>query len=157
MVAALVASVSEKNRDLSWHERKEAALEEIRKFSHDSLMLKSGDVISNTTELISDFEHDGNATFKRFNAPKAELLEHAQLVIKTILEAWPENPLASDLANCYVGLEEMKPDIKVTYARSNISDEAASSILAAALKPVFEKAEETYRNSQAKPETESKD
>jgi (p)ppGpp synthase/HD superfamily hydrolase len=59
-VSTLVASVSEKHRNLSWHERKEAALEEIRQFSHDSLMLKSADVISNTTELISDYEKDGN-------------------------------------------------------------------------------------------------
>ncbi len=156
-VAALVASVTEKNRDLSWHERKEAALEEIRQFSHDSLMLKSGDVLSNTSELMSDYEHDGKDTFNRFNAPKEQFIEHAQLVIKTILEAWPENPLASDLANCHAGLEAMKPDIKVTYARSNVSDEASNNILANALKPVFEKAEETYRNSQAKPEEETKE
>lgn len=117
-VATLVASVSEKNRDLSWHDRKEAVLEEIRQFSHDSLLLKSGDVISNTSELISDYERDGADTFKRFNAPRAQLIEHAQLVIQTILEAWPENPLVADLQNCHAGLEAMKPDMKVTYTRS---------------------------------------
>lgn len=153
-VAALVASVSEKNRDLSWHERKEAALEEIRQFPHDSLMLKSGDVISNTTELMCDYEHDGSNTFKRFNAPKEQLLEHAQLVIKTILEAWPENPLASDLANCYVGLDEMKPDMKVTYVRSNVSDEAANNLLANALKPVFDEAERIYHEQKETADTE---
>lgn len=153
-VAALVASVSEKNRDLSWHERKEAALEEIRQFPHDSLMLKSGDVISNTTELMSDYEHDGSNTFKRFNAPKEQLIEHAQLVIKTILEAWPENPLTSDLANCYVGLDEMKPDMKVTYARSNVSDEAANNLLANALKPVFDEAERIYHEQKETADTE---
>jgi hypothetical protein len=156
-VAALVASVSEKNRDLSWHERKEAALEEIRQFPHDSLILKSGDVLSNTSELMSDYEHDGNNTFKRFNAPKEQLIEHAQLVIQTILNAWPENPLASDLANCHAGLEAMKPDMKVSYVRSNVSDEATNNILANALKPVFEKAEETYLNSQTRPGPENKD
>jgi (p)ppGpp synthase/HD superfamily hydrolase len=111
-VAALVASVSEKNRDLSWHDRKEAALEEIRQFSHDSLLLKSADVISNTSELISDFEREGSATFNRFNAPKMQLIEHAQLVIQTILDAWPENPLAADVAFCRAGLEEMKSATK---------------------------------------------
>lgn len=156
-VAALVASVSEKNRDLSWHERKEAALEEIRQFSHESLMLKSGDVISNTTELMSDYEHEGNNTFKRFNAPKAELIEHAQLVITTILSAWPENPLAADLRNCHRGLEAMKPDVKVTYSRSNVSDEASSKILAAALKPVFEEMEKDYANKQEMADTEKTD
>lgn len=108
VVAGLVDSVTEKDRGLSWHERKEAALEEIRQFSPDSLLLKSGDVISNTTELISDYKRDGNATFGRFNAPQTQLIEHAQLVIKTILEAWPENPLAADLDYCHTGLEGMK-------------------------------------------------
>jgi hypothetical protein len=83
---------------------------------------------------MSDYEHDGKHTFKRFNAPKEQLIEHAQLVIKTILEAWPENPLTSDLANCHAGLEAMKPDIKVTYARSNVSDEAANNILIQCIK-----------------------
>ena len=115
-VAALVASVSEKNRNLSWHDRKESALAEIRQYPNDSLLLKSGDVISNTTELISDFEREGDETFKRFNAPKLQLIEHAQLVIKTILDAWLENPLASDLKNCYAGLEAMKCETSPTDA-----------------------------------------
>ncbi len=108
IVAGLVDSVTEKDRGLSWLERKEAALEEIRQFSPESLMLKSGDVISNISELISDYKRDGSVTFERFNAPKEQLIEHAQLVIQTILGAWAENPLASDLANCHKGLEEMK-------------------------------------------------
>lgn len=106
-VAVLVYSVTEKNRDLNWHERKEAALEEIRHFSHDSLMLKSCDVISNISEIISDYERDGIDTFRRFNAPTEQLIDHSLLVIKTILDAWPENPLAADLANCQAGLKSV--------------------------------------------------
>ncbi|MBP6924246.1 MAG: HD domain-containing protein [Candidatus Pacebacteria bacterium] len=147
-VADLVASVSEKNRALSWQDRKETAMEEIRHFSHDSLLLKSGDVISNTTELLSDFERDGNATFKRFNAPKAQLIEHAQEVIATIISAWPENPLADDLQNCHDGLEDMKPDMKVTYVESEIDPETKQRMIATALAPIFEAAERTYREQQ---------
>jgi (p)ppGpp synthase/HD superfamily hydrolase len=109
-VATLVDSVSEQDRDLSWHERKEAALEEMRHFPHDSLLLKSGDVISNTTELLRDYEREGEQTFQRFNAPKAQLIEHTELVIQTILDVWPENPLASDLLNCHAGLEAMRSE-----------------------------------------------
>jgi hypothetical protein len=47
-------------------------------------------------------------TFKRFNAPKEELLEHTELVIRTIIDAWPENPLVADLGNCLKGLDVMK-------------------------------------------------
>jgi len=107
-VAQLVDSVSEKDRNLSWHERKDAALQEIFQFSRDSLILKSADVISNTTELMRDYASEGEGTFERFSAPKAQLIEHTELVIKTILEAWPENPLAADLTVCQAGLEAMK-------------------------------------------------
>lgn len=107
-VATLVDSVSEKDRDLSWRDRKEAALEEILQFPNDSLLLKSADVISNTTELIQDYKQEGDETFLRFSAPKAQLIEHTELVIKTILDAWPENSLAEDLTVCHVGLEAMK-------------------------------------------------
>jgi (p)ppGpp synthase/HD superfamily hydrolase len=107
-VAVLVDSVSEKNRELSWHERKEVALEEIRRFSPNSLLLKSGDVISNTTELLRDYDREGEVTFQRFNAPKEQLLSHTQLVIETILEAWPENPLAEDLKHCLAEVKEAR-------------------------------------------------
>lgn len=105
IVAELVDAVSEKNKELSWHERKEAALEEIRHFSHDSLLVKSGDVISNSTELIADYEKDGEKTFERFNAPKEESVGHTIEVIKTIISGWEESPLAGDLRDIEEKLE----------------------------------------------------
>jgi len=96
-VAELVDCVTEKNKTLDWHSRKELALEEIRQFSHDSLLVKSGDVISNNTELIADYARDGEATFDRFNAPKEETIPHTLSVIKAILNSWNNNPLEEDL------------------------------------------------------------
>lgn len=107
-VAMLVNSVTEQNKRLGWHERKEAALIEIQQFSNEALLLKSADVISNTTELILDFEVDGVATFERFNAPYADIITHTLLVIKTILEAWPESPLKGDLVHCHKAMSAMK-------------------------------------------------
>ncbi len=98
-VAELVDSVTEKDKSLSWHERKEKALEEIRQFSHESLLVKSGDVLSNATELIADYKIDGDATFARFNAPKEELVAHTLHVIRTIVMAWGESPLANELCS----------------------------------------------------------
>jgi len=98
-VAELVDSVTEKDKSLSWHERKELALEEIRQFPHDSLLLKSADVISNNTELIQDYEREGDKTFERFNAPKEESVEHTLKVIGVILTAWNDSPLTSDLVS----------------------------------------------------------
>jgi (p)ppGpp synthase/HD superfamily hydrolase len=107
-VANLVDAVTEKVRGISWHERKEAAMEEMKHFSHDALLVKSGDVISNNSELISDWERDGDETFNRFNSAKENIVAHAQEVIKTILEAWLENPLKEDLEYCLEGLKRME-------------------------------------------------
>lgn len=96
-VAELVDSVTEKDKGLDWHTRKELALEEIRQFSHDSLLVKSGDVISNNTELIADYARDGETTFERFNAPKEETIPHTRAVIRVIRDAWEDNPLSNDL------------------------------------------------------------
>jgi hypothetical protein len=97
-VANLVLSVTEKSKNKSWEERKEEALEEIKSFSKDSLLLKSADVVANLTELVDDYEKDGDKIFERFNAPKQKSLLHHLRVIQTIITRWPKNPLASDLS-----------------------------------------------------------
>ena len=96
-VANLVGSVTEQDKTLSWEERKKEALEHIKAFSHNSLLVKSADIISNTSELIEDQERDGDKVFARFNAPKEKLLQHYLRVIDAIIEQWTESPLAGDL------------------------------------------------------------
>ena len=97
-VADIVMSVTETRKDLPWEERKSEALEHIKTFSKDSLLVKSADVISNISELLYDYSKDGDETFSRFNAPKDKTLHHSLSVIKSVLEKWPESPLAEDLA-----------------------------------------------------------
>jgi hypothetical protein len=96
-VADLVLSVTEKHKDESWEKRKEEALEDIKSFSKDSLLLKSADVVANLSELVDDYEKDGDKVFERFNAPKEKSLLHHLRVIQTIISKWPENSLKSDL------------------------------------------------------------
>ncbi len=99
-VADLVMSVSEKNKGLSWTERKKASLEHIKEFSQDSLFLKSADVISNTSEILDDYKKEGDKIFERFNSPepkKENSLNNYIKVMETILDCWPENPLKEDL------------------------------------------------------------
>lgn len=100
-VAELVLSVTEVDKELSWEERKAEALEHIKTFSNDSLLLKSADIIANTSELLEDYARDGEEIFSRFNAPKERLLEQSIRTIRAICDKWPESPLMSDL----VGLE----------------------------------------------------
>lgn len=106
-VADLVQSVTEEDKNLSWEERKKEALEHIKEFSHDALLVKSADVLSNNTELVDDHMRDGDVVFERFNAPKEKFLGHYMNVINIILEQWPKNPLAEDLKNVSFFLKKM--------------------------------------------------
>lgn len=96
-VAELVESVTEKNKDLSWEERKREALEHVKHFSHGSLLVKSADVVSNLSDLVEDHNKEDDQTFARFNAPKEKILRNHLELIRAIIECWPENPLASEI------------------------------------------------------------
>jgi len=93
----LVLSVTEQNKSLSWEERKFEALEHIKTFSNDSVLLKSADVISNASETITDYEKNGEDIFSKFNAPKDKILENYLRVINALLSQWSGNPLSEDL------------------------------------------------------------
>lgn len=96
-VADLVMDVTEKNEELPWRERKEKAVREVESFSHESLLLKSADVVANMGELIQDYYREGDGAFVNFNASKEEILENKEELISAILSKWQENPLYQDL------------------------------------------------------------
>jgi (p)ppGpp synthase/HD superfamily hydrolase len=96
-VAGLVSDVTEHDRALPWEERKREALSHIAHFSHDALLLKSADILSNGTELVDDHARYGDAVFAHFHAPKDKMLGHQIEAIGVIIESWPESPLVSDL------------------------------------------------------------
>ena len=109
-VAQIVDSVSEDNRALSWEERKSKARENIKKFNHDSILVKSADVISNVTELIDDHIVYGNTAFSRFGGTKDRVIDNYLEVIKILLEGWPQSPLARDLKNLSVEFKKIKSE-----------------------------------------------
>jgi len=96
-VAQLVLDVTETDKTLSWDERKAQALKHIKTFSHDALLVKSGDVLSNLSELIDDYNKDGEQVFLRFNAPKDKIIKSTLMTITAIIEGWLENPLVREL------------------------------------------------------------
>lgn len=96
-VALLIDSVTEKNKGLSWEERKAEALGHIAHFSNDSLLLKSADIISNVSEILDDYKKDGDKVFTRFNAPKERIIQNYLQTIRAIVGRWPESPLAGDI------------------------------------------------------------
>jgi hypothetical protein len=95
--ALLVESVTETKRDLPWADRKQEALEHIKTFSNNSVLLKSADVISNTSEILADFETNGEEIFTRFNASKADLLGNYIRTMTALIEKWSDSPLVGDL------------------------------------------------------------
>ncbi|MEI7688702.1 MAG: HD domain-containing protein [Candidatus Nomurabacteria bacterium] len=93
----LVLSVTEQDKSLSWKERKAEALEHVKTFSHDSLLLKSADIIANVSETLVDYKKEGEEIFKKFHAPKEKIIDSHIKMINAILNKWPLSPLAADL------------------------------------------------------------
>ena len=96
-VAELVSSVSENDKAKSWDDRKNEAVEHIKDFSQESLLVKSADIVSNVSELVDDYARYGEDVFSRFNAPREKVISNQLRVIDAILRRWVENPLAGDL------------------------------------------------------------
>ena len=107
-VADLVLNVTEQNKALSWEERKKEALEHIKTFSHDALLVKSADTISNVSELLDDYARYGEKVFANFNAPKEKLVKNYLGVLRAVLGGWLETPLADDLEGMTKALERIK-------------------------------------------------
>ena len=107
-VTMLVLSVTEQDRTLSWDEQKKEALEHVSHFSHDSLLVKSADIISNTSELIDDYDRHGEKVFDRFFASKEKFIAHQLALISAIKHSWPENPLVPNLIHNAVQIERMR-------------------------------------------------
>lgn len=96
-VSDLVLSVTEQNRSIPWEERKAEALQHIKKFTFGSHLLKSADVLANASELIDDYEREGDLTFKRFHVPKARMIGHYLEATQALINKWPKSPLKDDL------------------------------------------------------------
>jgi len=66
-VSSLVHSITEKDGGLPWAERKEITIKHVKTFSNEMVLLKSADALSNGTEIVDDYEREGESIFKRFN------------------------------------------------------------------------------------------
>lgn len=107
-VKDLVISVTEINKDLPWAQRKALALDHIQHFSHDSVLVKSADVLSNGTELVDDYRRYGKDVFKRFRASAEDTIGNTEKVIAALLKRWPKSPLAGDLKKLAKEIRVMK-------------------------------------------------
>ena len=106
-VALLVDSVTESTKELPWQERKDAALARVATFSHQSVLVKAADVISNDWELLEDYRVDGDSIFERFKVSKEQRLQHQFQMIDALQLKWPESPLAKDLEDVATALNSI--------------------------------------------------
>jgi myo-inositol-1(or 4)-monophosphatase len=108
-VAELVDSVTEPNKDLTWIERKQAALNHLKDMNHDQLLLKSADVLQNLTDLNEDIFNQGLKAFESFNAAQEHTVGRYKSLEKELSKTWPDNPLLQEikLTVCSL-LEEVK-------------------------------------------------
>lgn len=96
-VARMVDDVTEQDKSLPWLERKLEALKHIEHMEHDSLLVKSADVLHNLSELVQDVEKDGDKVFAKFNASKEDTLTRYKKLVKALSKAWKANPLLPEI------------------------------------------------------------
>ncbi|MBU2575799.1 HD domain-containing protein [Patescibacteria group bacterium] len=108
-VGNIVEGVTEPNKELPWHERKQLALEHIKIINGPTLWVKSADVISNVSEILDDYGHDGDDVFSRFNAPKKDIIANYIAVLRALIKRLEkfDIPLIVDLEGLVFEVEEL--------------------------------------------------
>lgn len=96
-VARMVDDVTEKDKTMPWIERKTEALMHIPHMKHDSLLVKTADVLHNLTDLVDDIRANGQRVFDKFNASKSDTVTRYRKLETELTRVWPENPLLTDL------------------------------------------------------------
>lgn len=96
-VARIVDGVTEQDKSLPWAERKKLALEHVKEMKHDSLLVKSADLLHNLIDQINDYLIEGDEMFKGFNASKKMQEARHKNVVLELKKAWPQNPLLPEL------------------------------------------------------------
>ena len=106
-VARMVDDVTEQDKRLPWIERKMAALKHIKNMKHDSMLVKSADVLHNLSELNEDIKNNGPYVLDRFNATREETIAQYKKLIPELAKYWHENPLISDLNSALTRMLEL--------------------------------------------------
>jgi (p)ppGpp synthase/HD superfamily hydrolase len=106
-VSEIVNDVSDLSRLKTWDERKQEALDRIKSFPRDSLMVKAADVLANSTELLNDYHHHGGKVFDRFAAPREKIIWYYTAASTALLKRWPKIPFAADLKSTIIEMGEI--------------------------------------------------
>lgn len=69
-VAALVAEVSEEDKNADWQERKRATVDCLATASPEAIWVELADKLDNIRSIAADQSRDGDRVWERFNSPK---------------------------------------------------------------------------------------
>lgn len=103
-VARMVNDVTQQDKTLSWMKRKMAVLSHIKDMRHDSILVKSADVLHNLSELNEDIANHGVSVFSKFNASKEDTILRYKKLIPELRKYYPENPLMNELESALTTL-----------------------------------------------------
>lgn len=107
-VTKIVGNLTEKDKSLSWRERKLLAIAHIKEMDEFSLIVKTADKIQNLKSLYSAILKDGEKVMNKFNAPIKEQLEIDWIIYRELVENFSKYELWIDNSL----LEELKEAIK---------------------------------------------
>jgi len=97
-VASLVDEVTEKDKSLTWEERKKEALNHISDMSEEVILLKSADLLANSNEFFKDFREHGFDVFTRFNAEAKLWLHYKIRTLRALLAKSTDSPFKEELS-----------------------------------------------------------
>ena len=97
-VARMVNDVTEQDKLLPWAERKKMALDHMKNMQEDSLLIKSADVLQNLSDLVSDFEKDGDKAYANFNATKEQVIQRFVNLETELRRIHSHNPLLPEIS-----------------------------------------------------------
>ena len=89
-----------------WKGRKEGFLKRLAAASPSVRLVASADKLHNARAVLADFRAIGEDVWKRFNAPKAEVLWYHRAVTEALKEAGP-SPLVEELDRVVTELERL--------------------------------------------------
>lgn len=104
-VANIVADLTEPDKTLPWEVRKAQARDHILVMSHDSLLVKSADILHNISEMVDEIARTGDAAFSVFHASKSQIINNFRERLDRLRLAWPENPLLPEIETNVIALE----------------------------------------------------
>lgn len=104
-VTRIVDDVTEKDKSLSWRERKEQAIEHVSHMGKGSLLVKAADKLDNLTSLYEALVEKGLDVLKSFNAPLEMQVEMDKKLIDALSKKWPQNPLLVNLREALLRVE----------------------------------------------------